>query len=245
MPNTPTTLLIDADLLVYQAAFGAERAIEWDEGEFTYHANLEDGIAAFKSKLGEILEAFPRGVPILCLSDSSTCYRRDFWPTYKAGRNRRPLLYSALREWVLGAEWRTYLKPRLEADDILGILATHPKLVPGRKVMVSIDKDLKQIPGELYNPGTQELTETSEEEGEDLFLTQTLTGDPTDNYPGCPGIGPVKAAKIVPGGWEAVVAAYLKAGLTEADALIQARCARILRAEDYDFKKGEPKLWNP
>lgn len=33
-------------------------------------------------------------------------------------------------------------------------------------------------------------------------------------------------------------------GMTKEDALLNARMARILRAEDYDFKKKEVKLWN-
>jgi DNA polymerase-1 len=42
-----------------------------------------------------------------------------------------------------------------------------------------------------------------------------------------------------------VVDAYLKAGLTEEDALMNARMARILRAEDWDFENNEVKLWTP
>ena len=36
-----------------------------------------------------------------------------------------------------------------------------------------------------------------------------------------------------------------EAGLTEEDALVQARVARILRANEYDFGTGEVKLWEP
>jgi hypothetical protein len=43
--------------------------------------------------------------------------------------------------------------------------------------------------------------------------------------------------------WEAVVAAFEKAKLTEADALVQAQVARICRASDYDFKTKKVKLW--
>jgi DNA polymerase-1 len=45
--------------------------------------------------------------------------------------------------------------------------------------------------------------------------------------------------------WAAVVAAYEKAGLTEQDALTQARLARILRYSDWDNEKKEPILWTP
>jgi DNA polymerase-1 len=45
--------------------------------------------------------------------------------------------------------------------------------------------------------------------------------------------------------WERVVSAYEKAGLSEAEAITQARVARILRASDYDFVNKSVKLWSP
>ena len=42
-----------------------------------------------------------------------------------------------------------------------------------------------------------------------------------------------------------MLTAFHKAGLTEEDALVQARVARILRADDYNFKNGEITLWEP
>lgn len=45
--------------------------------------------------------------------------------------------------------------------------------------------------------------------------------------------------------WACIVSNYLKAGLTEHDALLTARVAKILLAEDYDFKKGVVRLWTP
>jgi DNA polymerase-1 len=76
-------------------------------------------------------------------------------------------------------------------------------------------------------------------------------GDSTDGYSGCPGVGKVKAERLLESlhtpqeMWEAVVAAYEKAGLSEAEAITQARVARILRASDYDFVNKSVKLWSP
>jgi DNA polymerase-1 len=60
-------------------------------------------------------------------------------------------------------------------------------------------------------------------------------------------VGPVKAERILAhqDHWNAVLNAYEKAGLSEQDALVQARVARILRASDYDFKERKVKLWEP
>jgi len=45
--------------------------------------------------------------------------------------------------------------------------------------------------------------------------------------------------------WETIVSYYAKAGLSEEEALTQARVARICRNTDYDFKKREVILWEP
>ena len=69
-----------------------------------------------------------------------------------------------------------------------------------------------------------------------------------DNYPGCPGIGPVRAKRILADAddpWAAVVQAYEKKGLGEEDALLQARLARILQEDTWDQENKEPILWTP
>ncbi len=45
--------------------------------------------------------------------------------------------------------------------------------------------------------------------------------------------------------WDIVCSLYSKAGMSESDALKNARCARILRHGDYDFNTKKVKLWTP
>ena len=45
--------------------------------------------------------------------------------------------------------------------------------------------------------------------------------------------------------WKTVEKAFVDKGLTIEDALINARLARILTVDDYDFKKKRPILWSP
>jgi 5'-3' exonuclease len=77
-----------------------------------------------------------------------------------------------------------------------------------------------------------------------------LVGDSTDNYPGLPGCGPVKAEKILEKVQpeESYVPhlqlAYAKAGLSFADLATQLNVARILTTKTYDFEKKEPILWS-
>jgi DNA polymerase-1 len=161
----------------------------------------------------------------------------------------------SIREWLI-EEHGARLKPKLEGDDVMGILSTWRKM-KGEKIIVSIDKDMKTIPGLYCRDLTLGVVEITEQEADYWHLYQTLIGDTTDGYKGCPGVGPKKAVDLigtaeeplyssVQEAWETIVVpAYEKAKLTEADALQQARVARILRASDYDFKNQQPILWNP
>ena len=62
----------------------------------------------------------------------------------------------------------------------MGIFATHE---PGN-IIVSPDKDMRQIPGKLYD--LKETVDITEEEGMRWHLVQTLAGDQTDGYSGVP-----------------------------------------------------------
>tara|TARA_R100001594_G_scaffold146624_1_gene198284 strand:- start:404 stop:871 length:468 start_codon:yes stop_codon:yes gene_type:complete len=134
----------------------------------------------------------------------------------------------------------------LEGDDVLGIYGSEPNKNDER-IIVSMDKDMKTVPCKLYNTKRPEdgIKTITEEEADYWHLFQTLTGDVTDGYSGCPSVGEKTAKKILGDNptWETVVDAYIKRGLTEDEALIQARVARILRFKDYDFVNNKPILW--
>ena len=254
--------LIDADVLAYQAAAGAEKLICFEAEQCFPTCSVTDARAAFEDKLSAALDNL--GITddsyILAFSDAAeNNFRRVLYPQYKMNRagKPRPVALGPLRA-ALMEEYtaRVYLRPTLEADDCLGILATHKAFQPTRqKIIVSIDKDLKSVPGFFYDikhpeHGVQAVTQ---EDADYWHMVQALMGDATDGYPGCPKVGISGANKLLNKAeektyaalWPLVLAAYDKAGFGPEYALTQARVARILRAEDYDFNKKEVKLWQP
>lgn len=256
-------LLIDGDVIAYKAAAALEEAVEWAPGYWTWSVNYD----AVKSKTLQMIEKFEETLEaeassFICLTDPNHNYRLDVLPSYKTHRKtvKKPLVLLYIKEWM--AEQKNgVLVPTLEGDDVMGILATTPSNTD--RIIVSIDKDMKTIPGRYVRTaaevnedgvvikGAFEVQEITEAEADYNHLFQTLTGDVVDGYSGCPGIGPKKAEDIleledtIADNWTRVVDAFAQKNLGEEEALVQARCARILRAEDYDFKRKEPILWTP
>lgn len=263
------TLLIDADVLRYQHAFANTARVDWDgDGKAVEVVNEKKARKDTAEYIAELVDKFGADDYVLALSCKRHNFRKDVYPTYKSGRHAKakPSLWYAIDEFIY-ADYADKIveRPTLEGDDILGLLATHPspKAAPGDRIVVSIDKDLQTIPCSLFNPSKPDIgvREISENAANLFWMKQVLTGDSTDEYPGCPGIGPVKAdAVLVPvstanrksapyahlaGLWDAVVDTYESKDLTADDALIQARCARILRHGDYNFAAKRVHLWIP
>ncbi len=255
-------LLIDGDVFVYKIGNALEHHTDWGDGNHTIHADETEGREAMDAMIHNLKINLEGDHLIIALTCHNTPnFRLAILPEYKQNRKnvRKPMLWKSLRDHLF-EKWGAVIKDNLEADDILGIMAT--KIGPLAKglpavvdrVRVSIDKDFKSVPGKLYNPMHSEdgIVEIGERAADREHLLQTLTGDSTDNYKGCPGTGPKKAAALLDkaeekgdNAWATVIAAYAKAGLSEEVALTQARVARILRASDYDFKKKQPILWEP
>lgn len=276
-----TTLIWDADILAYKFAIRCEEEIDWGDGMMTLHSDENQVIEMINEHIIAIEALLDADSSIIVLSDTEANFRKKILPTYKSNRKgiRRPLAWKAARDHMADA-YNSYMRPGLEGDDVCGILATSSKIIKGRAIIVSIDKDLGTIPAECFygcdDKGKPIVKHPTEEEADRFHLFQTLTGDAVDGYAGCPGVGAVAAEAILNdphtlieyehtfsrgarageteqrwktgdpcSQWEAIVCQFDKAGFGEDEALRQARVARILRADDYNFVTKEPVLWTP
>ena len=235
-------LLIDADFIVYKSCAAAETEVDFGDDVILVTSNFSDAYNATQRELTKLKNKFGSFSSMILFFSDSTNFRKKILPEYKGHRNRKkPCGYkriiSALKE-----EYKVIVKPTLEGDDTMGIYATK---FPGNMI-VSPDKDMKQIPGQLYN--FEEVFTITPEQGARWHLTQAMAGDQTDGYSGIPGIGVKRAEALFKEhgcSWKTVVKAFKDKGLTEEDALLNARLAKILTADDYDFQRKEPKLWSP
>lgn len=206
-----TTLLIDGDILVHQVATVCEVPIQWDEDLWTLHSDIGEASREFDRRISDLLEHFPGARVIIALS-SRTNWRKDVLPTYKSNRKavRKPLVWKPLRDYV-SDRYDTREFDGLEGDDVLGMLATAPNPKGNRRIIVSLDKDFNTVPGfslnwnharEALESGVCDtfdecLIETTLEEADRFHMVQTLAGDATDGYAGCPGVGMVGAKKLL------------------------------------------------
>lgn len=238
------TLLIDGDQFLYKGTIACEKEIRWDEDNHVLYSNYEEALDNVIRLLGNVTEALGSTKVRLAFTKGQS-FRKALYEPYKGNRagTRKPMCFERVRD-ELEARYPSLSIPGLEADDVLGIWATRDT---GDYIIVSDDKDLKTIPGKLYRMG--EVLTISPEEADYNWLFQTLIGDTADGFPGCPGVGPKGAEKLLGDPtrtpWAEVVKAYDKAGLTPEDALLQARLARILRASDWDQDRKQPILWEP
>lgn len=236
-----TMLLIDADIIAFKACASAETPINWGDGLWTLHCFEDEVAVRIEDQIHKLESEAPVQDVVLALSDKNN-FRKDITDTYKANRTntRKPMLLPWARQYMID-NYNTVIFRNLEADDALGILGSaNPDTI-----IWSEDKDLQTIPAKHWIDG--KVVEITEEEADRMFYYQTLIGDSTDNYKGCPKVGAVTANKLLDAdcSWDSVVAAFAKQGLSEDVALEQARLARILRDGEYDTTTGEVKLWTP
>tara|TARA_X000001382_G_scaffold40673_2_gene27250 strand:- start:2483 stop:3250 length:768 start_codon:yes stop_codon:yes gene_type:complete len=239
-----TSLLIDADLYLFRALIATEEEVEWTTDCWSLYSDVAAAKASFNAQISHWKQKWEVESVVMCLTGHNN-FRRTLCPDYKSHRkkSRKPLGYTAFVEWCKES-YAYCCEPTLEADDIMGILATAPG---SNTIIVSDDKDMLTIPANLYRPQREELGSSSKELADRTWLFQTLVGDSADGFPGLPRVGPVTAEKILgrDGGWPQVVQAFQKGGFSADDALLQARLARILRYNDWDNAMSEVRLWEP
>ena len=257
--------LIDGDLAAYRASAATQASIDWGDGEApSIHANPSEAIEAALHTIRLWVETADCNKVLVALSGHGN-FRKAVLPTYKANRSgvARPVALQMVHQAIRDT-FPTASVDGLEGDDILGLALTSPRL-QGKAVCVSGDKDMRTLPGFHLNPARDRLPVwVSEAEANRFWMTQTLVGDACDNYRGCPKIGPVKAARLLEGwdgsdvleGFSRVRGAFVAlqkghhpdldyTALLEAQAVQQARVARILRHGDFDKATRRVRLWHP
>jgi DNA polymerase-1 len=246
--------LIDADSIAYKVGFAIEDKVIWNEPEVLaelelfedteYYTDLDVCFRTVDGIVESILQATDCDSELLVLSGGGN-FRLDLPTEYKANRKnvRKPEGYDAIMQYLTD-NFNSKVVVGYEADDYVVYLKT---TYPDDYVLCAIDKDvLKQTEGTHYNYSTGLEITVKKFEAIKFAYHQTLTGDATDGYKGCPSIGEAKATKILADCktekclWDKVVETYRLKGLTANDAILTMQLANM-----HQFNGTEIELWNP
>ena len=129
-------------------------------------------------------------------------FRKDLYPKYKANRPElKPEIKKALTygHQYMVDKYGAVMANDMEADDLVAIWAHEARDEEMQYVIVGIDKDLKQIPGNHYNFGKKVHDFVDDDTAHYNLMLQCLTGDTSDNIPGIKGIGPKKGEVLLRG----------------------------------------------
>jgi len=179
--------IVDADSCIYQCA--------WQQ------PNVEAALENYKKIVQQhwIDPVWSEEQFIYCGGKDN--FRYELCPNYKANRKEPPEDASLFRPLMakIIEEGLAIPSDGMEADDMVRIKATECASLGKDFTVVHIDKDLDCIPGKHYNPRKETFYEIDIDSADLFYWTQMLKGDPTDNLPGLPKIGPKKAEKMLAG----------------------------------------------
>lgn len=203
--NTPPVYLVDASVYIFRAWFSMPDEFVNRAGEPT------NAVYGFSGFLCSLLEQTAADHIAVAFDESlTTGYRNEIYPEYKANRDPAPEELKRQFGWAravaeaLGLS--CYGDARYEADDLIGTLASVWRARGHPICVVTSDKDLAQLvtDGDHWwdfsrnqKLDARQLTEKFGVAPTQLADFLALTGDPVDNIPGVPGVGPKSAAALL------------------------------------------------
>jgi 5'-3' exonuclease len=203
--SLPPVYLVDASVYLFRAWYSMPDEFVNAAGEPT---NAVYGFSGFLCSLLEQTSA--QHVAIAFDESLTTSYRNEIYPEYKANREPAPEELKRQFGWaravaeVMGL--KCFADPRFEADDLIGTLAGYWRARGHPICVVTADKDLAQVirEGDYWwdfsrnqKLNTAQLTAKFGVAPEQMADYLALTGDPVDNIPGVPGVGPKTAAALL------------------------------------------------
>jgi 5'-3' exonuclease len=213
-------LVIDGPFVLYRSFFALPDSITDGDGH-----PVNALLGAVNLILRIAADRRPRAI-VVCFGAEAASYRVELYPPYHAAR---PPVPDALA-WqfdhapgLFGAfGWTSLSSDDLEADDLLGALATEEVQSGGNALIMTGDRDMYQCAGERVSVVYLKQRSSGFEDVDPAEVRRrygigpelvpdfiALRGDPSDGLPGAPGIGAKTATALLErhGSLEAAIAA--------------------------------------
>ena len=208
--NSKKLFLLDAYALIYRSYFAFIR-----NPRFNSKGVNTSAMYGFTNTLIQLLETENPSYVGVVFDVSAPTFRHKMFPEYKANREEMPedLRKSIpyIRNIIEAFNIPIIEKEGFEADDVIGTLARKAEKEGFTTYMMTPDKDYAQLVSDhvlMFKPaksggvaevwGKKEVNENfGIENPEQVIDILGLMGDSADNIPGCPGIGPKTAEKLI------------------------------------------------
>ena len=200
--------LLDAYALIYRAYYAFIKNPRINSKGMNTSA-----VMGFVNTLNEILTK-EQPTHIGVAFDHGKTFRDEAFPAYKAQREETPEDIRAsvpiIKQIISAMHIPVLQVDGFEADDVIGTLATKAGKAGITTYMLTPDKDYGQLVSDnvfMFRPrhggGYETMGPAEVCQKYDLSSTSqvidllALMGDSADNFPGCPGVGPKTAAKLI------------------------------------------------
>ena len=201
MNDTKSLLLVDGSSYLYRA-FHALPGLTSPTGQPT------GAIYGVLTMLQKLIKAEKPDLVGIIFDAPGKTFRHDLFPDYKANREKTPEDLVVQIEPLLTAIQNLGLPliriQGVEADDVIGTLARQAENNNIQTLIATGDKDFAQLVSERIKLIDTMKNITTDQSGvldkfglrpEQIIDYLALAGDPSDNIPGIPKVGPKTAAK--------------------------------------------------
>ena len=199
-------LLLDAYALIFRAFYAMMR-----NPRTTTTGIDTSAVFGFVNTLQDLFKRERPSHIAVCFDPGGKTFRHEAYPEYKANRSATPegilVAVPYIKRILEAYRIPVYQVDGYEADDVIGTLAHQAQEQGFFTYMVTGDKDFGQLVTphvKIFNPGKNEIMgveEVNEKYGlhdpKQVIDILALMGDSADNIPGCPGVGPKTAEKLI------------------------------------------------
>jgi DNA polymerase I len=204
MTTPPKLVLVDSHSLIFQVYHAIRQPMSSPDGRPT------NAVYGFTRDILTVLDDLKPDYLVFAFDRPGPTFRSKISSDYKAHRPPPPddlqIQFPMIERVVQAFNLPVIALDEYEADDVMATLAK-AGAERGHEVMLcTSDKDCRQLLGDhvrMYNMRKQTYLDVAGLKvdwgvrPEQVIDFQTLVGDPVDNVPGAPGVGPKTAAKLL------------------------------------------------
>ncbi len=200
-------ILIDGNAILHRA-YHAMPPLTTKKGEPI------GAVHGFVSMLLRVIQDLKPTHLVVAFDRKEPTFRHKEYKPYQAHRPETDkdlvLQFDKVKDVIKAFGIPIYDKAGFEADDVIGTLAKQGEKKLEEIVIVTGDKDILQLVSDktkVYLPirglsesklmGEEEVVEKIGVKPSQIDDYKALVGDPSDNYPGVPGVGPKTATKLL------------------------------------------------